>query len=338
MIINGKEIKPYESVFVIAETASSHEGNMDIAKRLADAVSAAGADAIKYQMFSADSLLVPSHHKYGSFSQIQFSEDAWREIVAYARSRGLFVIAEVFDSSSLELAVSLNISVIKVPTSDLVNPFLLRQASAAAGTLILSVGAATEEEIAYAVQEVSASGKQDIIVMHGFQSFPTKIEDTNFRLLNFLKQKYPYPVGFADHIDADSELALYYPLIGIGFGASVIEKHITLNRSLKGRDYYSALNPGEFAYLVGLVRIVEKSYGKRDFGSTGAEIAYRNLMKKRIIALRDIAEGERIALADIGFRRTDEPAGLMPCEYEKALGRAARAIPANAQITGEDVC
>ena len=321
---------------MIAETASSHEGRVDIAKKMADAAAAAGADAIKFQMLDADSLLVPGHHKYKSFKEIQFSEREWRDIIAYARSTGLCIIAEIFDDKSFVLAEQLNIDIYKVPTSDLTNPFLLSGMAASGKFVILSVGSATEAEIEFAVKAFESKGNKNLALMHGFQNFPTKIEDTKFRLLDFLKRRYPYYIGFADHVDAESELALVLPAAAIGYGASIIEKHITLDRSLKKRDYYSALDPREFSRMVGLIRGVEKAYGSPGSGHSPAEAAYRKLMKKKIVAGRNIAKGQMIRMEDIMFRRTDED-GLIPGEYQKILRQAKKIMPEYSVIREEDV-
>ncbi len=338
MELNGALIKPFESIFVIAETASSHEGDVELAKRIADAVSMTEADAIKYQILNTDNLIVPNHHKYPSFKQLQFSDEQWYEIIEYSRRIGLFVVSEVFDERSFKLAEKLDISAYKIPTSDLTNPFLLKYVAATMKPLILSVGAATETEISYAIQNIEKIGNKNIILMHGFQGFPTRIDDTNFRLLNVLKERYPYHLGFADHIDAESELALSLPLVAIGYGVSVIEKHITLDRSKKGRDYYSALNPDEFARLVGMVRQIEKAYGINEIvpGESKAEVTYRRLMKKKIVASRDIPKGHLITLEDLSFKRTEEE-GLPPDRYKRVLKKTKHFIPANKAIRLEDL-
>lgn len=336
MIMNKKKIQPYTSIFVIADTASSHEGQVQLAQKMADAVKQTKADAVNYQMFNADNLLVPNHHKYSSFKELQFSESEWHDIIGYARSIGLFVIAEIFDEKSFELAQKLDISVYKIPTSDLTNPCLLQDASNTEKLVILSVGAATESEIDYAVKAVTSNGNEKIILMHGFQGFPTTVEDTNFSQLIYLKEKFHYQIGFADHVDASSPHALLFPLIAIGYGAGVIEKHITMDRSQRGRDYYSALNPDEFTHMISLVRELESAYGATRFGRSKAEKKYRQLMKKMVVAGCDITEGYHITVEDILFRRSDEE-GIIPSNYEKVLGCAKRFIPKFSVIREEDV-
>ncbi|MBF0380231.1 MAG: N-acetylneuraminate synthase family protein [Magnetococcales bacterium] len=327
---------PYESIFLIAETASSHEGDVDLAQKLADAVKESGAHAIKYQLQNPDNLLVPTHHKYASFKELQFNDREWRGIIGHAKALQLPVIAEVFDEESCNLALDLDIDVLKLPTSDLSNPHMIDKIVASSKTTILAVGGATTNEIAKAVSACTEQGHDKLILMHGFQSFPTKIEDTNLSLLSYLKQNYDFPIGFADHVDAESDMALVLPLVAVGFGATVIEKHFTLDRSLKGRDHYSALNPDEFKKLVAQTALIEKAYGKTPFGTSKAEVKYRELMKKKIVANTVIKAGETISLNSLSFRRSDEN-GLLPGNYPDILGRAIRDIEPFETITKKDV-
>jgi N,N'-diacetyllegionaminate synthase len=334
--INNTPLRSFRSIFVIAEIASAHNGEVGMAKKMADAVRMTGADAVKYQMFRADELLVPAHSKYRKLKEIEFPQDDWAEIVHYARALGLLVIAEIFDEGSFKLALELGIDVFKIPSSDLTNPNILSSVAEAMQPVILSVGAATAGEIDFAVKTCEGSGNRNLILMHGFQSFPTRMEDTNFRLLELLKCRYQYNIGFADHIDAESDLARFLPLVAIGYGASVIEKHITLDRSLKGRDYYSALNPDEFSEMVSSVREIEKGYGSHEIGASPAEIEYRRLMKKTVVASHDISKGCCIGADDICFRRAGEE-GLAPNECSKLMKRARRSIRKYAVIRETDV-
>jgi N,N'-diacetyllegionaminate synthase len=326
----------YESIFLIAETASSHEGDVVLARKLADVVKETGAHAIKYQLQNPDNLLVPTHHKYPSFQELQFTAKQWQEIIGHANDLQLPIIAEVFDEDSCDLALELEIDVLKLPTSDLSNPHMIEKIVASGKTTILAVGSATNEEIATAVAACTDRGHDKLILMHGFQSFPTKIEDTNFRLLRHLIDNYDYPVGFADHVDAESDMALTLPMVAVGFGASVIEKHITIDRSLKGRDHYSALNPEEFKALVKNVSLIEKAYGNTPFGTSAAEIKYRELMKKKIVAKHAIMAGETISLDNLSFRRSDEN-GLLPGSYPKVLGKAKHNIVPYQTIEQKDI-
>ncbi len=332
----GKSLKTFESVFLIAETASSHEGEVELACAMADAVKGTGAHAIKYQFQNPDGLLVPSHHKYSSFKELQFQPQEWERIISHCRRIDLPVMVEVFDEKSCELALELGIDALKLPTSDLSNPHMLQKVLAGGKSVILAVGGATEEEIDAVVSACGGFDPGNLILMHGFQSFPTKIEDTNFRLLTHLRERYDHPVGFADHVDAESELAMILPLSAIGYGASVIEKHITMDRSKKGRDHYSALNPDEMKRLADNIRLMESAYGTLPFGTSAAEVKYRELMKKKIVAARDVKAGETITLNDLSFRRSDE-SGLLPKDHEKVLGLANRDIPIFQVIQEDDV-
>lgn len=336
MRIGQHIFKPFESVCIIAEIASSHEGRVDLAMRLTEYAAQAGADCVKFQLFKADELLVPSHPKYQILNSLELRRDDWKKVFAHAQSLGICVIAEAYDEASLMFAQELGADAFKIPTSDLTDAFLLKRAAAAHTPLLLGVGGATRGEIDFAVKACEEVGNHTLILLHGFQSFPTRIEDSNMQLLSILLKDYPYETGFADHCDGELELAMYFPLIAVGLGATVIEKHITTDRSLKGRDYYSALNPDEFAAFVDLIRQVEQACMFRGFGVSEAEAAYRTLMKKKIVARRDIAEGGTITQEDICFRRTVEE-GLTPEHCRQLLGKAKRTIKRHSCIVREDV-
>jgi len=188
--------------------------------------------------------------------------------------------------------------------------------------VILRIGGATLGEIEATANRIREQGNEDIILLHGFQSYPTKIENTRLKLIPSFKTLFGLPVGLADHIDAESHLALEVPLVALGFGANVIEKHVTHDRSLKGEDFESALNPSELKKLVGDIREIEKAFGPSSFGPLSAdEVRYRRVSRKRTVAARPIKKGKAIAEKDIIFKRADD--GIYPDESRFVIGRNA---------------
>lgn len=321
--IAGKELRKYEDVFVIAEVASSHEGDAEIAVRLLSAAAEAGADAVKFQVFSARDLLVPEHPKFPSFTEIEMTPSEWRKIHKECLSAGVPFIAEIFDEESLNLMEELGVCAYKVHSTDLANPFLLQKVASMGKPLILSAGGSTFEEIRYAIGIVESRGNQEIVLMHGFQAFPTRLKDTYLSDIPRLERKFGYPVGYADHCDAETVYGHILPLVAIGMGACIIEKHITPDRSLKGRDYYSALNPDEFKHMVSLIKDMGGAIGVERWGLTEAEEAYRKLMKKSIVAASRIKRDEEITPRHMAFKRTPEP-GAQPREYLRFVGKKAK--------------
>ena len=182
----------------------------------------------------------------------------------------------------------------------------------------------TFEEIERAIEIIKKEGVEDIILMYGYQNYPTKPEKTNLLLLKTLKEKFDLPVGYADHTDGSTQLAIYLPIMTIPMGADVIDKHITLDRSMKGADYQAAINCADLKKFIENVRLIEKAMGdgkRKEF--TEEEKEYRTKVKKSIVAARDIKIGDCISRKDIEYKRTNI-LGLAPYEANKIIGRSAK--------------
>jgi sialic acid synthase SpsE len=188
--------------------------------------------------------------------------------------------------------------------------------------ILLGDGAVELKELENAVYAIKKINDK-IIIMHGFQAYPTKTEDTNFLQIKTLQNKFSLPIGFQDHIDAESELSIIIPLMSITAGACVIEKHITIDRKLKLTDYESALEPIELKKFENLLRITEKALGKSEFIFSKDEKKYRENVQKSIVADKAIAKGTKIERDMIAFKRTS-PSGISPKELYKLLGKKAK--------------
>jgi sialic acid synthase SpsE len=186
--------------------------------------------------------------------------------------------------------------------------------------VILRVGGASLPEIKRAIYLIKKYNKKEITLLHGIQSYPTKIEDTNLNLISALIKTFKLPVGIADHMNAESEMAYVIPLMAIPMGAILIEKHLTHNRALKGVDYVAAFNPDEFKKFVGYIKEAEKALGISYFKKLSkAEEKYRKVVRKRTVAVKDIKAGKKITKNNITFKRADE--GLYPDEIKKFFGK-----------------
>ncbi len=325
------------AVFIIAETASSHEGTPEIALQLLHAAARTGADAVKFQLLQGDALLTPDHPKYQSFQQIQMPDAAWKEIFSEAHRLGVSIIAEVFDEASFFLASTLDPFAYKIHSTDLSNPRMLRIVAETGKRLLLSSGGATYEELDTAMSCLQKNGCGEIILLHGFQSFPTKLEDSNLRQIEALHRRYGLVIGYADHVDADSAMAFTLPAMALAAGARVIEKHLTLDRSQQGRDYFSALNPDEFQRFVSFIKEGDVALGRQDDQLSPAEIDYRKLMKKSIVAAMPLDEGDILSEESLAFKRNPS-VGLPPTKASALIGtRLVRRKEANALINLEDV-
>lgn len=250
------------NIFVIAEMANAHEGSLQTAEQIVRAVAETGADAVKFQ-------------KYVKFDM---PNGDWEELVFCAKAHKLKIFVDVFDEDGAVFMEWLNVDGYKITTSDMDNIPLIKMVASFGKPVILSTGGTTHRELKDAV---NVCNQDYTTLMHGFQGFPTKLEDCGLNRIGFIKELYGLPVGYADHIKGDTEFAGILPLIAIGAGATVIEKHITLNRVLQGVDYISSLNPWEFTEMVRNIREIEKAMNGQVGSFSEAEKQYREYKRNR---------------------------------------------------------
>jgi N,N'-diacetyllegionaminate synthase len=229
--------------FVLAEVASAHGGDVDTALKMLEAAFQMGADGIKFQLFRAELLVVRRHPGRRDFDQIELTEKEWRKVLREAKGSGLALLVEAFDRPSLAIAEDEGAHAYKVHTTDMENPEFVRAVGAAGKPVFFATGGVPEDAIPQALDEV---GAVPVGLLHGFQTFPTPVEEIRFRELGVWKERYRVPVGFLDHTDGASGFALVAPALAAAHGADLVEKHFTLDRSQKGYDYQSSLNPEEF--------------------------------------------------------------------------------------------
>lgn len=321
----GREFQPY----IIAEMACAHDGDADKAKALVDAAVKGGADAVQLQFFDREALMTPQHNVFELLGKIQFSPETWREIYDYARQFPIDVLVCTFDLPSFELADKLGADGIKLNSSDLSNQELMERVAKSTIPFTIGTGASTVEEIAKAVELTQASGNRNMVIMHGIQNFPTPSDEAHINKVALLNELFPFPVGYADHTDADDPFSRTIDLLALGAGATVMEKHITLDRSEKGTDYQAALEPDEFATYVKLIRQASLAMGKNHWPPLGeSDLKYREFQKKNVVTLRDMPAGTVLSREDLAFKRTGQITSLNPGDIQSILGTTlTRAVP-----------
>ena len=310
--------------FVLAEVASAHGGKADTALRMLEAAFKMGADGIKFQLFRAELLVTRRHPGRKDFDQIELKEKEWRRLLKAARGSGLALFVEAFDRPSLELAAEEGAEAFKVHTTDMENPEFIRAVGTVGRPVFFATGGVPEDAVQWAIDHVGAA---PLGLLHGFQTFPTPIEEIRFRDLARWKQHYRVPVGFLDHTDGGSAFALVAPALAVAHGANLVEKHFTLDRSEKGFDYHSSLNPEDFYRMVELLRQAERAAGDgpADADSEAAH-RYHRMMGRNIVAGALIPRGEVITGSMLAFKRTDPrtEAGFAPRAADAVIGRRAR--------------
>jgi N,N'-diacetyllegionaminate synthase len=304
--------------FVIAEMANAHEGSIETARAIVEAAAGAGVHAIKFQKFTADELLVPYHPRHGHFKGLEMPDSAWSDLVGLARAKGLYVLADVFGGESARLMRRLDIDGYKIHSSDTIHLELITEVASYGRPVFLSCGGSRQLEILEAVQAIRRAGNEQIVLLHGFQNYPTRLEDTQLNRIRTLAEEFGLPVGYADHVAGDSQWAMLLPVMAVGSGARVIEKHLTLDRSRKGLDYFSSVEPPELARLVELLRDAGKSLGGPYELSSG-ELHYLQDVKKLMVASHDLPAGTRMEPAMVTYKRV--PSAAHPLKYADVAGR-----------------
>ncbi len=322
--------------YVIAEIASAHEGRPDLALRIAGHAVNAGANAVKFQIFNRDQLLSKSNPYFNEFGQIELSPKQWQKILRQISYEDVEIIIEPYDMESFILAEKTGVvNGYKIPASSIGETDLLEVVKQTRKSVYLGVGGAERNEIEKAVAIFENS---DITLLCGFQNFPTKLKDSKLYQIHQLKKTFGCAVGYADHVDAeDQEMTRLLPSMMVGAGATVIEKHITNDRTRKGRDYYSALNPDEFKSFIRLMHSLPNIIGEeKEWSLSEAEMKYRKFTKRQAVVARDIAIGEKLNLKDVVFKRTNEE-GLSYKDISEYAGREiVRSKKTDDSLTRED--
>ncbi len=327
-------------IYIIAEMACSHDGSMDLANKIIDGAGQAGADAIQLQIWALVYVLAPNHKVYDVCKRIEFTPEQWKKIVQYSRSKypNMDIYCCVFEHKSIDWIDALGIDGYKLNSSDLSNPLVLNRVAATGKKIDLSIGASTVAEIQAAIDLIRKTSKAPITLMYGYQNFPTSIKDIHLNYMVKMRGLFKLPIGYQDHCDAETKAAFWIPALAVGMGVSMLEKHITHDRSKKGVDYESALNPDEFAQFVTMVRELEAAKGigvPKPFSAD--ELKYRKFQKKSIVAAKALKAGQRLEETDINFLRADE-LGLPPDQADKIINKTVkRDIPMYQNILEEDV-
>jgi sialic acid synthase SpsE len=309
--------------FFIAEMACAHQGELQQACNLVEVAAKANADAVQLQIINRELYCSPLYKDYDEYGQLEFSPEEWSKIIDKIKENDLLFFAAAYDVSSIKLSIDKGVDAFKIHSADLSNPELLNAVGKTKKPVFLSTGASRIDEIIKAMDILKKNGTEDIVLMHGYQGFPTKIEDSHLNFLKTLKRIFRLNIGFYDHVDGGSILAMIIPMMAIGYNAQVIEKHYILTRENKGIDYESSLDKETFIEFGKSLRECEKAIGSqkiRDF--TDGEIWYREYCKKNIVAWQDIPKGTKITQESVRFLRSDP--GILPDKFEEIEGRIAK--------------
>ena len=325
---------------IIAECAQGYaqptlSESLELAKWLTRAAKSCGADSVKFQLVIADELACPDYKYYSLFKSLELGEAKWREVACLGRELGIELIFDIFGKESLSIAERLNVRTIKVHPTDFTNSELLRAIASSQKIcdVVAGCGGATEEEILASLQLLTSNKTVTLLLgLNRLQKFAriSELSGNHVRL------------GFADHADPTGSDATHLAAMALGYGATVIEKHLTLARCLKLEDHESALSPDEFEEFVKIIRGCEDaagqtlSKGQSAFDLPETEQAYRRLVSRHVVACRDIRVGECLAASDLCLKRSASTSPITM--LQTAIGKVTtRHIAANSPVCAEDL-
>ena len=300
---------------VIAEIANTHQGDPDYAYKLAKTCQRAGADAIKFQIYFAEELLTKTHPKFQHFKNQSFDQSVWKDLINSLKNSGTYLYADIFGYEAFNLAKRCGLDGFKIHSSDLNNYEILDNIKNKSKKYFLSAGGSTIKEIHSSIKILNNKNIKPIL-MHGFQAYPTKVQDNNLNRILFFKDIFAKScnLGFQDHTYGGSKMAFLVPRLAKSLGASYIEKHVILERSKNRVDYYSSLEPSEFKKFIESIKskkklvvnkkLKTKILGKKNFDFSEAEINYRNKFKKVWFAKGLIPRNTTIKKNDLTMKRS----------------------------------
>ncbi len=327
---------------VVAEAGVNHDGRTDVARELIHAAADAEADAVKFQVFSADRLVTryaptadyqkqatqgPS--QYEMLSRLQLPYEEFAELAAYARQCDIELLATPFSVEDLKFLVSIGVQAIKLASTDIVNEPLLSAAAESGLPVIASTGAAVAEEIGRAVDRFRQLAAGPLALLHCVSCYPTPESQSNLGKIRVLAEMFGCVTGYSDHTESIS-MGGY----AVAAGASIIEKHLTLDRSRQGPDHAFSLEPTAMAEYIRQIRYVERLLGDGTIGAQECEQEVRRLARGNVVAARRILAGETLDPAMLTIKRAG--GGLEASEFRSLVGRRARVdIPADTAVQWE---
>jgi N,N'-diacetyllegionaminate synthase len=328
--VGDRRIGDGSPAFVIAEAGVNHNGDLGLALRLIDAAADAGADAVKFQTFRTDALVTSDAPKAGyqaettgdggqraMLARLELTADAHVDLRDRSHAHGLVFFSAPFDEASADLLERVGVPVFKVPSGEITNVPLLRHVAAKGRPIILSTGMSTIDEVDRAVETVRAAGDPPLALLHCVSAYPAPAAETNLRAIDALRTRFGCPVGLSDHT-----LGTAVAIAAVARGAVIIEKHLTLDKTLPGPDHRASLDPAEFCSLMRAIREVESALGDGNKRPMASEADTRRVARKSLVAARPIKAGERLTISDVAIKRPGT--GLAPAELPRVLGRALR--------------
>jgi N,N'-diacetyllegionaminate synthase len=317
--------------FVIAEAGVNHNGDIALAKRLLDAAVEAGANAVKFQSFHAESIASSEAPKAAyqvattgasetqreMLQRLELTHAAHEELSRHASERGIIFCSTPFDIASVDLLEALDVPFFKVASGELTHVPLLRRIARTGRPVVVSTGMSELQEVESALGTLRAAGARDIALLHCLSEYPAPSAEANLRAMATMRERFGTPVGYSDHT-----LGVEVAVASVALGASILEKHLTLDRSMPGPDHRASLEPREFSELVRQVRSVESALGDGVKRPGKSEMANRAIARRGVFAAVAIPKGTVLTADMLACKRPDD--GIPASQFDSVVGRRVR--------------
>lgn len=321
-----------KKVFIIAEAGVNHNGSIELAKKLIDMAVEAKADAVKFQTFKTENLVSKNAQKadyqkettdnnesqFDMIKKLELDIDTHKELMSYCNEKNIMFLSTPFDHDSIELLKTLGLEIFKIPSGELTNLPYLRHIGSLQKRVILSTGMADIGEIEDAIDVLVKAGtkKEDITVLHANTMYPTPMEDVNLKAMMTIGNTFGINYGYSDHT-----LGIEVDIAAVALGATIIEKHFTLDKNMEGPDHKASLEPDELKDMIQGIRNIELALGSSIKKPSKSEIPNINIARKSIVANCDIKKGELFTENNLAIKRPGN--GISPMNWDEIIGTVA---------------
>lgn len=319
--------------YIIAEAGVNHNGSLELAKRLVDLAKQAGADAVKFQTFKADKLVSKSAEKadyqkqttaaeesqYEMIKKLELNRSAHVELMTYCKTVEIEFLSTPFDHDSIELLDELGLATYKIPSGEITNLPYLRHIGSLNKKVILSTGMANLGDIEAAIEVLVQAGtlRTNISILHANTEYPTPMRDVNLKAMQTLGQAFNLLYGYSDHTPG-----IEVPIAAVALGASIIEKHFTLDKNMEGPDHKASLEPNELSAMVQAIRNIEQALGSPVKQASPSEAKNKPIARKSLVAKTAIKQGEIFTEANLTAKRPGT--GISPMRWDELIGTQAQ--------------
>ena len=320
------------SVFIIAEAGVNHNGSIELACELIDVASESGADAVKFQTFKAENLVSKNAEKaeyqkqttdasesqFDMIKRLELDIDAHKKLIDYCQEKDIMFLSTPFDHESIDLLNELQLQIFKIPSGEITNLPYLRHIGLLNKKVFLSTGMSNLQEVGDALTVLINSGtlKENITVLHANTMYPTPMEDVNLNAMQTIHKEFGVAVGYSDHT-----LGIEVDIAAVAMGASIIEKHFTLDKAMDGPDHKASLEPDELKAMVSAIRNIEKALGGYEKKPSPSESINIDVARKSIVANQIIKKGELLSKKNITIKRPG--AGINPMKWDVVIDTIA---------------